>query len=492
MSSSRECVIIWDCGATNTTASLLGTDGRVIASASRPTEVEQTEDGVAWPLDDIWSNLCELTGGLLAANDVEPKVVNLTTFGVCWGAVDAAGDLIEPVISWKCTRTREQLEWATEALDLDDAYRRTGAAPFHFNTAFSLRWLRDHKPDVLDRADAFLLMPQLLVARLTGERVTERSMATTTMMFDLGANDWSEHLFDAFDVPNKFPTPTRSPGDVVGEVTAGGFEASGIPVGTPVCAGGHDTVLATAGACRDLRETTLYSTGTWSILVGTRDAYGATFEEKARNIIWQLNPHDDGVLGGYNTQAHMIGGLAFDGVREHYAPGASAAEATEEAGAVAPGSEGVYINPTFVAGTGPNPAAPSAVLGWEDGMPQANAIRAVMEGLAYQTRDGLGAMSGDARGIFVGGGFAKNEVFGQILADVTGVTVELAGVPEVTTVGTAVLAMVGAGIVDSVEEAWERVGMPTTAFEPSGAEAYQPLYARHRQIVEALAASAGV
>ena len=61
MSSSRECVIIWDCGATNTTASLLGTDGRVIASASRPTEVEQTEDGIAWPLDDIWGNLCELT-----------------------------------------------------------------------------------------------------------------------------------------------------------------------------------------------------------------------------------------------------------------------------------------------------------------------------------------------------------------------------------------------------------------------------------------------
>ncbi|MBT7099769.1 hypothetical protein HN937_20505, partial [Candidatus Poribacteria bacterium] len=285
MSNSRECVIIWDCGATNTTASLLGTDGRVIASASRPTEVEQTEDGVAWPLDDIWANLCDLTRSLLAEHPVEPRVVNLTTFGVCWGAVDADGELLYPVISWKCTRTREQLDWATDALDLDDAYRRTGAAPFHFNTAFSLRWLREHRPDVLDRADAFLLMPQLLVARLTGERVTERSMATTTMLFDLAEGDWSDHLFDAFDIPNRFPKPTRSPGDVVGQVTAAGAEASGIPVGTPVCAGGHDTVLATAGACRNLRDTPLYSTGTWSILVGSRDAYRGTLAEKARNII---------------------------------------------------------------------------------------------------------------------------------------------------------------------------------------------------------------
>ncbi|MEO2006468.1 MAG: FGGY-family carbohydrate kinase [Candidatus Poribacteria bacterium] len=491
MSSSRECVIIWDCGATNTTASLLGTDGRVIASASRPTEVAETDDGLAWPLDDIWDNLCDLTRGLLAENDVEPRVVNLTTFGVCWGAVNADGDLIYPVISWKCTRTREQLAWAEKTLDLDDVYRRTGAAPFHFNTAFSVRWLRDHRPDVLDRADAFLLMPQLLVARLTGERVTEGSMATTTMLFDLADADWSDHLFEAFDVPNKFPTPTRSPGDVVSQVTTAGAAASGIPSGTPVCAGGHDTVLATAGACRDLRNTPLYSTGTWSILVGSRDAYGGTLDEKARNIIWQLNPQDAGVLGGYNTQAHMIGGLAFDAVRSHFAPGSSAADATADAGAVGPGSGGVYINPTFVAGTGPNPATPSAILGWEDGMAPANAVRAAMEGLAYQTRDGLGAMSGDATGIFVGGGFAKNEVFGQILADVTGLTVELAGVPEVTTVGTAVLAMVGAGIVGSVEEAWELVSMPTKTFEPTGIDAYEPLYARHRKIVDALAESAG-
>ena len=112
MSSSRECVIIWDCGATNTTASLLGTDGRVIASASHPTEVAETDDGLTWPLDDIWDNLCHLTRGLLAENDVEPRVVNLTTFGVCWGAVDADGDLIYPVISWKCPSTREQLESA--------------------------------------------------------------------------------------------------------------------------------------------------------------------------------------------------------------------------------------------------------------------------------------------------------------------------------------------------------------------------------------------
>ena len=123
-------------------------------------------------------------------------------------------------------------------------------------------------------------------------------------------------------------------------------------------------------------------------------------------------------------------------------------------------------------------------------MAPANAVRAAMEGLAYQTRDGLGAMSGDATGIFVGGGFAKNEVFGQILADVTGLMVELAGVPEVTTVGTAVLAMVGAGIVGSVEEAWELVAMPTTTFEPTGSDAYEPLYARHRNIVDALAESA--
>ncbi|MDA1192704.1 MAG: FGGY-family carbohydrate kinase, partial [Candidatus Poribacteria bacterium] len=440
-----------------------------------------------WPLETIWSNFCELTRGLLTSHPVTPRVVNLTTFGVCWGAVDNNGELLYPVISWKCARTRKQLAWAEQHLDLDDAYLTTGAPPFYFNTAFSLRWMVEHRPDVLDKASAFLLMPQLFVRRLTGENVSERSMATTTMLFDLASGDWSARLFDQIGAPNKFPSPVGSPADVVGAVTREASAASGIPVGVPVCAGGHDTVLAGSGACRDLRHSVLYSTGTWSILVATRDTLGIDLNDRARNMLWQLNAQSDGVIGGFNTQGHMIGGLAFDTVRNAYLPGVSAAAATDRAGNVPVGSGGVYINPTFVAGTGPNPKSPSAVIGWEDGLDGENAVRAVMEGLAYQTRDSLGCLRGEADSILVGGGFAKNRVFGQILADVTGKTVELAGIPEVTTVGTAVLAMVGAEIADSVESAWERIDMPTIPFEPRRQDDYEPLYARHRRLIDALA-----
>jgi len=435
----------------------------------------------------MWRNFTELTKQLLAETKARPRVVNLTTFGVCWGAVTKNGKLLYPVISWKCPRTREQLAWAQEHLDLNRIYLVTGAPPFYFNSAFSLRWVRDHRPDVLEKADAFLFMPQLFVQRLTGERVTDRTMAATSMLYDLQKDAWSEDLFAQFDLPNKFP-PIYNPGDPVGTVSKSAADATGIPAGTPVCAGGHDTALATAGACRDLRSSVLYSTGTWSILVATRDEYDARVEDCARNLLWELNPQRSGVLGGFNRQGHMIGGLSFDLIRKKFLPNASAAEATEKAATVPPGSNGVLIIPTFVARTGPDPKTPSAIIGWEDGMAPENAIRATLEGLAYQTRASLAGLRGEASSILIGGGFAKNQLFAQILADVTQKPVELAGIPEVTTVGTAVLAMVGCGIVSSVEEAWANVNMPVTLFEPKNVETYAPLYAAHRRVVEALAA----
>ncbi|GIX06484.1 MAG: L-fuculokinase [Candidatus Poribacteria bacterium] len=488
MRAQREALVIWDCGATNTTVSLVGTNGRVFATASRPTTAERHEDGLIWPLDRFWENFCDLTRQLLDEHRCAVRAVNITTFGVCWGAISPDDRLVYPVISWKCTRTREQVRWAEQHLDLDLIFLQTGAPPFHFNTAFSLRWIRDHRPEVLKTAETFLMMPQLFVHRLTGERVAERTMATTTMLFDLHRKEWANDLFEAFEVPNKFPQEVGSPGEVVGTVTAQAAEATGIPQGTPVCAGGHDTVVATAGACRDLRSDPLFSTGTWSLLVRTHDQYQVRLEDRRRNMPWQLNPHAEGVLGGYNNQGHMIGGLAFDLVRKLFLPEASAAEATEVAAKVPPGSHGVYINPTFVAGTGPNPEAPSALVGWEDGLPPETAVRAVLESLAYQTRDCLEYMQGEVSSILIGGGFAKNRLFAQILADVTGRRVELAGIPEVTTLGAAVLAMVGAGIVSDVQEAWKAIAMPTETFTPNpqAMEVYEPLYRRHRRLIEAL------
>ena len=439
-------------------------------------------------MSSFGKNFCELTRELLNGHAVEPRAVNITTFGVCWGAVDARGELIYPVVSWKCQRTREQLKWAERNLDLDALYERTGAPPFYFNTAFSLRWMRDHCPEVLENADAFLMMPQLFVERLTGERAAEQTMATTSMLYDLARNDWAEELFEAFEVPNKFPKNVVSPGDPAGNVTKTAAEATGLPAGTLVCAGGHDTAVAVAGACRDLRRSLLYSTGTWSILVGSRDTAEVLSAQRRRNILWQRNPRSEGVLGGFNIQGHMIGGLAFDLARRMWLPGASASEASALAAQAEPGSGGVLINPTFVAGTGPNPQAPSAILGWADGMEPGNAIRAVLEGLAYQTRDSKEAMGAQAESLLVGGGFAKNELFGQMLADVLNMPVELSSASEVTALGAAVLAMVGAGAVESVEEAWRRLDAPAKRFEPKNesVKAYERLYARRGRLMEAL------
>ena len=149
MPGSQEGVVVWDCGATNTTVSILGTEGRMLSSRSRPTEVVATADGLSWPFEDMWEAFCDLTRAALSDVEVEPRAVVVTTFGVCWGAVNDDHELVYPVISWKCARGRAERDWAEEHLDLDEVYKQTGAPSFHFNTAFTLRWVRENRPRCL-------------------------------------------------------------------------------------------------------------------------------------------------------------------------------------------------------------------------------------------------------------------------------------------------------------------------------------------------------
>ena len=481
----EECLVVWDCGATNTTVSLLAADGRFLGTNSAPTRVKRTKEGLVWPFEQMWNTFSQLTRDLLEEIPAEPMAVVVSTFGVCWGPLDADGDLVAPVISWKCTRTREQLAWAEENLDVRHMYVQTGAAPFYFNTVFSLAWMQEHHPEVLKNAYTYQFMPQLFTQRLSGAFCVERTMATTAMLLDLNTGDWSSEIFEAFSIPNKFPSEMVGPGDVIGEVTEQASRATGLPKGTRVVAGGHDTVLATAGAGRDLRRTALYSTGTWGLLVVTRDEYTPQPEDMDRNIVWQLNPHTEGIIGGYNTQGHMIGGLTFDLLRKAFAPRIKVADITERCVNVPPGSEGVIVIPTFVKGTGPTPKAPGSIIGYESGMAPEVPARAALEGLAFQTRDALSALEADVDSILIGGGFAKNHLFGEILANVTGMTVEMAGIPEVTTLGAGALAKVGTGLTKSIEEAWQQVDMSTTSIEP-GEMDYEAAYQRYHKATEAL------
>ena len=111
-----------------------------------------------------------------------------------------------------------------------------------------IMWLRNHEPDVFAQAHSFLQAKDFIVARLTGEFVTDYSDASGTNLYDLQARAWSPIMLEAAGLDaNLLPTLHAST-DVVGEVSRHVAEQCGLRLGTPVVIGGGDGSCASTGA----------------------------------------------------------------------------------------------------------------------------------------------------------------------------------------------------------------------------------------------------
>jgi rhamnulokinase len=202
-----------------------------------------------WEWDRL---LAELERGLERALAAGPVAsIGIDTWGVDYGLLDEHGELVEPPISYRDTRTNSYSE-VVERIGARRLYELTGMQLLAFATIFQLA---AHDPAQLSRAAHFVMLPELLVAHLTGEIVAETTTAGTTGLLDLRTRDWSGELCDDIALrhavlPEIFPAGTN----------VGSWQ--GVPVHL---VGGHDTASAVLGGARPGEA--FVSAGTW-LLVG--------------------------------------------------------------------------------------------------------------------------------------------------------------------------------------------------------------------------------
>lgn len=494
-----EIIVVLDCGATNLRAVAVDARGEVVAAASRANASSPQPGGepgwLIWDLDAVWVRLgdaCrEVCAGLPAGR---VRGVVATTWGADGAPVRADGSLAYPVISWQCPRTAALVTAVAERMTPWEIYQRTGYPVISFNTLLRWLWLREHAPAALEEAACWLMMPGLINQALCGERSIDPTSGSTTMAMEIAARDWSGPLLALAGLERDFFPPWVEPGAQVGRVTAGAAAATGVPVGTPVYAGGHDTQFALLGAAARAEQAIL-STGTWEILslrVEQCEPNRQGFED---GVIIEA----DAAPGRWNPQVLMIGSGVLEWVRERFFGSLAAGNAGyrqliaagERAGV---GAGGVTLVPSFVAGTGPAKrfGTHGTLLGLSLTTEPGQIYRAALEGLSFQLRDALrllqAATGFEARGLRVVGGGARNDLWNQLRADVTGLPVSVTSQREATLLGAAMAGFVGAGVFTSLEEAAGVVAArDEVTFEPSTDTArYQDLFARYAAVAPAL------
>ena len=492
----KNLILAHDLGTTGNKATLYDQDGQLVGSAFFGYGTEYARTGWAEQNpEDWWQAVCASTQTLLGQTGVAPEAIAAISFsGQMMGAValDERARPLRNAIIWADQRSVAQERWLSERIDPAEVYRITGHRLSASYSLCKILWIRDNQPDIYRNTYRFVHAKDAIVARLTGQFVTEPTDASGMNLYDLEAWDWSERILAAAELdPAKLPELRRSI-DVVGHVLAEVATEVGVPAGTPVVIGGGDGMCAAAGA-GVIREGAAYNyvgSSSWIALATPQPVYDPDY----RTFTFaHLVPDMYSPCG----TMQMAGG-SYQWTRDQLCPlEQQAAEALGlspyelmnlNAAQSPPGANGLIFLPYLLGERSPrwNPRARGAFIGLTVRHTRADMIRAVLEGITMNLRvilDALTAQGTVIDAMRVIGGGARGAFWNQIMADIYGIPVHrLAILEEATSMGAALAGGIGVGLYDSFDMS-ETMNAIAQTVEPNP-EA-QAAYARLYPIFEA-------
>lgn len=476
--------LAFDLGAESGRAML----GRLQSGRLELTEIHRfanqpLRDGgsLRWDIHRLWA---EMEGSMARA----PKglaSIGVDTWGVDFALVDAAGKLLENPFHYRDRRTEGMMEAVFRKIPRERIYSITGIQFLPFNTLYQLYTACRTSTDLIAQAESLLTIPDLLNYWLTGNRVAEYTIATTTQLIDAKTRGWAHALMDELGLPTRLFLPIVQPGAKVGLLKEGVSPAlEGVPVIAPAC---HDTGSAVAAIAMSEHSAYL-SSGTWSLLGAELAEPVITPQSRDLNFT-----NEGGVCGTIRLLKNIAGLWLLQSCRRswHAAGLNFSNDELLDAAADEPPFRSL-VDPDDPAFLHPRDM-PEAIAAYcqKTGQPAPGSppayTRAILEslGLKYQiTLDLLEQITArhftDIR--IVGGG-SRNRVLNQFTADATGRTV-IAGPAEATALGNLAMQMLATGAASSLVEARAIIdaSFPTERFEPSSTDRWQEALLRYHQL----------
>lgn len=434
-----------------------------------PNDPVTTPGGMQWDLMALYRGV---TDGLREAFRVAPDIASI---GVDSWAVDYAlmrGDrMLGTPFHYRDERTADGVERVHSRVPFADLYRRNGLQFLPFNTLYQLAC----EDGVLDAADGMLLVPDLFGWLLTGEKVAERTNASTTGLFDVTTKQWDTGLASRLGLPERILPRLVDPGDTVGSLLP--RVARDLGGSAPVVAvGSHDTASAVLAVPMKADRAAYISCGTWG-LVGV-ETTSPVLTDAAR----EANFTNEGGVDGRTRFLHNVMGLWLlsETIREWERESGEKIDlpALLAEAARVDGSVGIFDanDPVFM----PPGDMPGRIRAWlaehDQPVPQTRAefARSIVESLAEAFADAVrtaGKLSGiDVETIHVVGGGSLNELLCQLTADRAGIPVE-AGPVEATAIGNLLVQARATGAISGDLAALRAVvadAFPPKRYTPRG------------------------
>ena len=517
-------VIAYDIGTTGVKTCLfeLGETLRLLSGEFEGYGLSILPDGGAeQDADEWWEAMKKSTRRLIEKTGVDPKKIEGISF--CsqmqgFVPVDDKGKALRRPMSYMDQRAgREFAECQTHGITisgvnvfmlLKSLVRTRAASTSVKDPLWKYKWVQKNEPEIFKKMHKWLDVKEYIICRCTGRAVMTRDSAYSTFLYDSrpGKGCWSRALCDMYGVePSHLPELIECT-DVAGPLSERAAGDLGLAPGTPVYGGGGDATLIGVGAgCTEVGQTHIYS--------GTSGWVGTVIDRQKVDIVAMIAGIVGAQEGRYNYFAEMeTAGKCFEWVKEHlvldeigvYLKKINVAESeetiyeslydymTDTIAAIPPGAGGVIFTPWLHGNRCPfeDPKAAGMFFNIKLDTGKTEMLRAVLEGICYHLRWMLECEDKKVKTAdtlrFAGGG-ALSRVTCQILADVTGRTVEtVASTKDVGAVGAAMLVAVGSGLIKDLSAAGALI-KPEDRYEPNAEN--KALYDRNYEVFKNLYAA---
>jgi xylulokinase len=474
-----------DVGTSGARAVAIDDGGEVLADASSDYPLSSPHPG--WSEqdpEDWWEAAKEVLGK--AAAGANGEIVGIGLTGQMHGSVflDSYDRVIRPALLWNDQRTDSQCSKITERVGAERLIELAGNPALTGFQAPKILWLREEEPENYSRVASVLLPKDYVRLRLTGEKATDASDASGTLLLDVRRRDWSGEILSALEIPSVWLPEVHEGPEETGRLRKDVAAALGLPRGLPVAAGGGDNAAAAVG-------TGIVREGLLSSSVGTSGVLFAHTDRFSPDPSGRLHAFCHAVPGAYHLMGVTLsagGSLAW----WSQSVGGSYDELVSAASEAPAGSEGLLFLPYLSGERTPHldPAARGAFFGLTSRHTLAHMTRAVMEGVLFSLRDsleimrGLGVPIGEVRAT---GGGARSVLWRELQADVYGTPIRRTASDEGPAYGAALLTGVTVDAYDSVEEATSviRLREEVTEFDPERIAAYEGAYEAYRSLYPA-------
>lgn len=470
-----------DLGATSgrTIVGRLGQGNIELEEINRfPNHIIQVGKHYFWDIYALYNNIIE---GLkiVAQKGIQIDSIGIDTWGVDFVMIGKDGEILGQPYCYRDPHTNGAPERYFGRVDRSKVYGLTGIQVMNFNSLFQFDTLRENRCSALEAAEHILFIPDALSYMLTGEMVTEYTIASTAQIVNAKTRALEPEILSSVGLKAEMFGKFVMPGETIGVLRPEVQEMTGLGAVKVVAVAGHDTGSAVAAVPAANADFAYLSSGTWSLMgVETQEPVISELSEK-------LNfTNEGGVEGTIRVLKNICGMWMLERCRAEWDDNMSypdliaLAQAAEPFKTIVNPDDAIFANPQSMTKAiaeycektqQPVPADRGAL------------VRCIFESLAMRYRcimDMLSELSPvNIKVLHVIGGGSRNKLLNQFTANALGIPV-VAGPGEATAMGNMMVQAVSCGAAKNIADMRVQLSQSDELerFEPKDAETWNAVY----------------